>query len=69
VTHQTQFARDVADRIVFMDGGVIVEQAPPEVFFTRPTHVRARSFLRLVEHQPPPPTALPTVQLHHSEGA
>jgi L-cystine transport system ATP-binding protein len=65
VTHETQFARDVADRIVFMDGGVIVEEAPPEVFFTRPTHMRARTFLRLVEHQPPSPPAA----VHRSEGA
>ncbi|OZM79982.1 amino acid ABC transporter ATP-binding protein [Pseudonocardia sp. MH-G8] len=70
VTHETQFARDVADRVVFMDGGVIVEQSSPEVFFTRPTNVRARSFLRLVEHQPPPPVAAAhTDVVHHSEGA
>jgi L-cystine transport system ATP-binding protein len=69
VTHETQFARDVADRIVFMDGGVIVEEAAPDVFFTRPTHVRARSFLRLVEHQPPPSLAAHTADVHHSEGA
>jgi cystine transport system ATP-binding protein len=69
VTHETRFARDVADRIVFMDGGVIVEEASPDVFFTRPTHVRARSFLRLVEHQPQPVAPVPAVDLHHSEGA
>jgi cystine transport system ATP-binding protein len=71
VTHETQFARDVADRIVFMDGGVIVEQSPPEIFFTRPAHARARSFLRLVEHQvatPQPRTPHPA-ELHCPEGA
>jgi ABC-type polar amino acid transport system ATPase subunit len=50
VTHETHFARQVADRIVFMDGGVIVEESSPEVFFTRPSQERARSFLRLVAH-------------------
>ncbi|UUV30006.1 amino acid ABC transporter ATP-binding protein [Amycolatopsis roodepoortensis] len=50
VTHETHFAREVADRIVFMDGGVIVEEATPDVFFTRPLQERARSFLRLVDH-------------------
>jgi cystine transport system ATP-binding protein len=69
VTHETQFARDVADRIVFMDGGVIVEEAAPETFFTRPRHVRARSFLRLVEHQPPPAIATTAADLLNSEGA
>ncbi len=48
VTHEVQFAKDVADRIVFMDGGVIVEEAPPAEFFTRPRHARARLFLRMV---------------------
>ncbi len=34
VTHEMGFAREVADRVVFMDGGAIVEQAPPATFFT-----------------------------------
>ncbi|MHA6781744.1 amino acid ABC transporter ATP-binding protein [Pseudonocardia saturnea] len=71
VTHETQFAREVADRIVFMDGGVIVEEATPEQFFTQPTHARARSFLQLVEHQgpvPPPREPFRTAELH-KEGA
>jgi ABC-type polar amino acid transport system ATPase subunit len=50
VTHETHFARQVADRIVFMDGGVVVEEASPETFFTRPSKERVRSFLRLVDH-------------------
>ncbi|MBA3339863.1 MAG: amino acid ABC transporter ATP-binding protein [Geodermatophilaceae bacterium] len=48
VTHEVQFAKDVADRVVFMDGGVIVEEAAPAEFFTRPRHARARLFLRMV---------------------
>jgi ABC-type polar amino acid transport system, ATPase component len=39
------FARDVADRIIFMDGGKIVEDAPPEEFFERPSTERSRAFL------------------------
>jgi ABC-type polar amino acid transport system ATPase subunit len=47
VTHEMGFARDVADRIIFMDGGVIVEDAPPAEFFTAPQSARARKFLKL----------------------
>jgi polar amino acid transport system ATP-binding protein len=49
VTHEMSFARDVADRVVFMDGGCIIEQEIPEVFFTQPNSERARSFLRRLE--------------------
>ncbi len=45
VTHEMGFARSVADRVIFMADGNIVEQAPPEVFFTSPTHPKTRSFL------------------------
>jgi polar amino acid transport system ATP-binding protein len=45
VTHETGFAREVADRVVMMDEGVVLEQAPPSDFFDRPTHPRTRSFL------------------------
>ena len=45
VTHEMGFARRAADRVVFMDGGRIVESADPESFFTRPTSDRARDFL------------------------
>ncbi len=45
VTHQMEFARAVADRIVFIDGGNIVEQATPEEFFTAPKTERAKKFL------------------------
>jgi polar amino acid transport system ATP-binding protein len=45
VTHEMGFARDVADRVWFMDEGRIVETAPPEEFFGRPQHPRAQRFL------------------------
>ena len=46
VTHDMGFAWDVADRVVFMDGGVIVEDAPPAEFFTNPKNERLREFLK-----------------------
>lgn len=49
VTHEVRFAREVADRVVFMDEGVVVEQGPPEEVLDRPTHERTQRFLRLVE--------------------
>jgi general L-amino acid transport system ATP-binding protein len=48
VTHEMGFARRVADRIVFMDGGEIIEQAPPEEFFAAPKSERTRQFLAQV---------------------
>jgi general L-amino acid transport system ATP-binding protein len=45
VTHEMGFAREVADRVVFIDEGEIVEEGPPERVFTNPTHDRTRSFL------------------------
>jgi len=45
VTHEMGFAREVADRIVFFDDGVIVEQAPPAEFFANPKEERTRLFL------------------------
>lgn len=45
VTHEMQFARAVADRIIFIDGGKIIEEAPPEEFFTAPKTQRAQAFL------------------------
>jgi polar amino acid transport system ATP-binding protein len=48
VTHEMQFAREIADRVVFIDEGEILETAPPEQFFTRPLHPRARRFLQKV---------------------
>ena len=46
VTHEMGFAREVADRVIFRDHGVILEEAAPDVFFTSPQHERTRSFLR-----------------------
>ncbi|QLR42926.1 amino acid ABC transporter ATP-binding protein [Enterobacter sp. RHBSTW-00994] len=48
VTHEMQFAREIADRIVFIDGGQILETAPPEQFFVQPSHPRAQRFLQKV---------------------
>ena len=45
VTHEMGFAREVADRIIFMDEGGIVEVGTPEHFFTNPTHERTKLFL------------------------
>ncbi|ADU62972.1 MAG: amino acid ABC transporter ATP-binding protein [Pseudodesulfovibrio sp.] len=45
VTHEMGFAREVADHVVFMDEGKIVEVGPPEHFFTNPTHDRTKLFL------------------------
>jgi cystine transport system ATP-binding protein len=45
VTHETKFARDVADRIVFMEGGHVIEDAPPERFFGAHASERCRQFL------------------------
>jgi ABC-type polar amino acid transport system ATPase subunit len=46
VTHEMSFARDVADRIVFMDGGMIVEEGKPEQLFSAPRTERVRQFLK-----------------------
>ena len=54
VTHEMGFARQVADRIVFMDHGEIVESAPPEQFFTAPRSNRCRSFLDKILHHVTP---------------
>lgn len=48
VTHEMAFARDVADHLVFMDGGVIVEQGPPAELMTNPQHARTKTFLARV---------------------
>jgi ABC-type polar amino acid transport system ATPase subunit len=45
VTHEMGFARSVADRVIFMDAGKIVEEAPPEQFFSNPRHPRTQEFL------------------------
>jgi len=45
VTHEMGFAREVADKVVFMDNGAVVEEGTPEHFFTNPKHPRAQQFL------------------------
>ena len=50
VTHEMGFARRVADKVVFMDGGRIVEVGPPEHFFVNPTHDRTKRFLNQILH-------------------
>jgi len=51
VTHEMGFARRAANRVVFMDGGRIVESSDPETFFTRPTSDRAKDFLsKILNH-------------------
>ena len=45
VTHEIRFAHDVADEVVFMDGGVIVEQGAPAQVIDNPQHERTRRFL------------------------
>ena len=51
VTHEMGFARKAADRVLFMDGGAIIEEATPEQFFTNPQSERAQDFLsKILEH-------------------
>ena len=52
VTHEMGFARQVADRIVFMDKGEIIEQADPENFFVNPATDRAKAFLNILNYEP-----------------
>jgi general L-amino acid transport system ATP-binding protein len=51
VTHEMGFAREVADRMVFMDEGVIIEEGTPEHFFTNPKEERTKLFLSKILHQ------------------
>ena len=48
VTHEMGFARDVADRVIFMDGGYIVEEGTPDEIFTAPKNPRTQAFLSRV---------------------
>jgi general L-amino acid transport system ATP-binding protein len=50
VSHEMGFAREVADRMVFMDEGVVIEEGEPEHFFTNPTHPRTKLFLSKILH-------------------
>jgi ABC-type polar amino acid transport system ATPase subunit len=49
VSHELGFARKVADSMLMMDGGRIIEEAPPEEFFTAPKEERTQRFLAVVE--------------------
>ena len=53
-THELPFAREVADRIVFMDAGQVVEHGPPAQLLLHPATAKAREFLRLLEREPLP---------------
>jgi ABC-type polar amino acid transport system ATPase subunit len=46
VSHEMQFCREAADRVVFMEGGVVVEQGPPEQVLTNPQEEATQHFLR-----------------------
>jgi polar amino acid transport system ATP-binding protein len=48
VTHEMGFARDVADRVIFLDGGVLLEDGPPEEVLVRPQNPRTQDFLRRI---------------------
>ena len=50
VTHEMKFAEEVADRVIFMDNGVVVEEGPPSVFFHNPKQERTKSFIKKVGH-------------------
>ena len=50
VTHEMGFARQVADRVIFMDDGTIVEEGTPEHFFTNPENERTKAFLSKILH-------------------
>ena len=52
VTHEMSFAREVADHVVFMDGGVVVEQGEPTSVINNPQHNRTKSFLRRIQSEP-----------------
>lgn len=52
VTHEMKFAREAANKVIFMDGGVIVEEGDPETVFTHPKEARTRKFLRrILDHE------------------
>lgn len=50
VTHEMRFAKEVADEVIFMDGGVIVERGNPEQLFTKPKEQRTLQFLNMIQH-------------------
>ena len=50
VTHEMGFARNVSSRTVFMENGVVVEEAPSQEFFAHPKEARTREFLQKISH-------------------
>jgi ABC-type polar amino acid transport system ATPase subunit len=50
VTHEMNFAKEVGDRILLIDGGVIVEENTPDQFFTNPRHERTKKFLNMIKN-------------------
>ena len=48
VTHEMGFAREVADRVIFMEGGIVLEDKSPQEMFTNPEHERTREFLKRI---------------------
>jgi len=50
VSHEMGFARAAADRVVLMDEGLIIEEAPPDVLFNHPEHDRTKAFLSKILH-------------------
>ena len=63
VTHEVRFAREVADRVIFMDEGQVIEEGPPEQVLDHPQHERTQRFLRMVERQDQPDPANPSEEL------
>jgi ABC-type polar amino acid transport system ATPase subunit len=49
VSHEMGFARNAADRVLFMDDGLIVEQGPPAAIFEKPSHDRTRAFIGQIQ--------------------
>jgi polar amino acid transport system ATP-binding protein len=47
-THEMGFARDIADRVCFLEDGIILEQGPPEAIFTQPEQERTQQFLQRI---------------------
>jgi polar amino acid transport system ATP-binding protein len=50
VTHEMNFAKEVGDRIILIDGGVVVEENTPDQFFTNPRHERTKKFLNMIKN-------------------
>jgi polar amino acid transport system ATP-binding protein len=50
VTHEIAFARDIADRVLFLDGGTIVESGPAREVITAPQEARTQAFLNKIRH-------------------